>query len=306
MGPRASKTRAAFDLKAEIDRADRDRFSRWSRSSLPRRSRRMTDSGRKRSSPSRNLALDAQCYVKRSVKTGRCGARVAPRQAQLYTFPNERAHLGGVSSCPLSCMVVAATICQTETAFWDAEGWRVGSRCASSRGIVRRQRGTPAREETGHPWFRATSEVRGYLAQDGIRLWWAAPSVSAASELRHASYRAHLPNLAPSCAGVGCRSPMPRRRCREQSGSSSEKSRLSPPYRPEDRALCRKCRHARRQIGSPPASERAPRWPRIGRGGWPRSRSSALEFQPPASVSSAGRPKQPGRVGDACDHYLVL
>ena len=233
-GPGASKTRAAFKPEADssiatgnaiprrIDRAGHDRFSRCSRPSLPRRSRRMTDSGRKRSSPSRNLALDAQCYVKRSVKTGRCGARVAPRQAQLYTFPNERAHLGGVSSCPLSCMVVAATICQTETAFWDAEGWRVGSRCASSRGIVRRQRGTPAREETGHPWFRATSEVRGYLAQDGIRLWWAAPSVSAASGLRHASYRARLPNLAPSCAGVGCCSPMPRRRCREQSGSSSE------------------------------------------------------------------------------------
>jgi len=44
-------------------------------------------SGRKRSSPSRNVAAVAQCYVKRSVKTGRCEARVAPRSRHPLYFP---------------------------------------------------------------------------------------------------------------------------------------------------------------------------------------------------------------------------
>ena len=108
----------------------------------------------KRSSPSRNAAAVARCYMKRAVKIGRCGGRVADARRSLYTFPNERACLGRVSSCPLSCMVVAATVCQTETAFWDAEGWRVGSRSASSRRIDRQE---AARKQLKHQ--RAKKQV---------------------------------------------------------------------------------------------------------------------------------------------------
>ena len=51
---------------------------------------------------------------------------------------------------------------------------------------------TSAHEIAGHPSFRATSETSVRLAQDGIRLWWAALSASRL-ELRRARFRAYLP-----------------------------------------------------------------------------------------------------------------
>jgi len=43
-------------------------------------------SGQKRSSPSGNVLREARCYMKRSVKTGCCGARVAPRSRHPLYF----------------------------------------------------------------------------------------------------------------------------------------------------------------------------------------------------------------------------
>ena len=69
------------------------------------------------------------------------------------------------------------------------------------------------------------------LRRMGFDVWSTAPTVPTAAKLHHAGYRARLLNLAPSCAGVGCR-PGPRRR--SLAGERHvRKCRWLPPHRPK-------------------------------------------------------------------------
>jgi hypothetical protein len=133
---------------------------------------------------------------------------------------------------------------------------------------------TPAREKAGQPSFRAICEaavclcagwdptlVGGTICTHGLET---APGKLSCSPTKPCTVvRRRRLLLAP-----------PRRRCRWQSGGSSENARWSPPHRPEDRAPCRRCRHARWRKEFQPADAPEPRWPRTCRVGWPRSWSS--------------------------------
>ena len=118
---------------------------------------------------------------------------------------------------------------------------------------------TSAHEIAGHPSFRATSEAAMGLAQDGIRLWWAALSARRL-ELRQARFRAYLPKPCIGRVPTSKIVPHPVEADFERLGAHLRKqSTRRPPYCPKGRAPRTKYHRAIARRECRPSVERARR-----------------------------------------------